>query len=189
MRVLAQKIFFRLRIYFNGSTLSLLKLRLLGARIGKGSSLCRDTSMNWPHQVKIGANCVLENRVDFKFADSHKPGPSILIGDNVFIGKDSEFNITERITIGNDCLIGSGCKFIDHDHGMQRHKLMCQQPSTNAGIQLGSDVWLGANVIVLKGVVIEEGAVVAASAVVTKSIPRYEIWGGIPARKLSERPE
>lgn len=40
----------------------------------------------------------------------------------------------------------------------------------------------GENVTILKGVTIGEGAVVAAGAVVTKSIPPFEMWGGVPAR-------
>ena len=34
---------------------------------------------------------------------------------------------------------------------------------------------------------IGNGAVVAAGAVVTKDIPPYEIWGGVPAKKLRDR--
>ena len=49
------------------------------------------------------------------------------------------------------------------------------------------DNWIGANVTILKGVTIGEGAVVAAGAVVTRSIDKYSIWGGIPARKLRDR--
>ena len=33
----------------------------------------------------------------------------------------------------------------------------------------------------------EKGSVVAAGAVVTKDIPQYEIWGGIPARRIGKR--
>jgi acetyltransferase-like isoleucine patch superfamily enzyme len=51
-------------------------------------------------------------------------------------------------------------------------------------IVIGSNVWIGCNVVVLKGVGIGNSAVVAAGAVVTKSIPPYEIWGGVPAKKL-----
>jgi len=39
----------------------------------------------------------------------------------------------------------------------------------------------------LPGVKIGNGAVVAAGAVVTKDIPDFEIWGGVPAKKISER--
>jgi acetyltransferase-like isoleucine patch superfamily enzyme len=54
-------------------------------------------------------------------------------------------------------------------------------------IIIGENVWLGCNVAVLKGANIGDGAVVAAGAVVTKSIPPYEIWGGVPAKKIGER--
>jgi galactoside O-acetyltransferase len=40
---------------------------------------------------------------------------------------------------------------------------------------------------VLCGVTVGEGAVVAAGAVATKDIPPWEIWAGVPARKIGER--
>ena len=40
------------------------------------------------------------------------------------------------------------------------------------------------NAVVLPGVTLHEGAVLAAGAVATKNIPAWEIWGGVPARKL-----
>jgi acetyltransferase-like isoleucine patch superfamily enzyme len=55
-------------------------------------------------------------------------------------------------------------------------------------VTLDTDVWIGANAVLLKGVTIGKGAIVAAGAVVRNSIPSYEIWGGVPARKLGERP-
>ena len=65
---------------------------------------------------------------------------------------------------------------------------MIQQPTAKGAIKIADDVWLGANVIVLKGVTIGRGAIVGAGAVVTKSIPEYEIWAGVPAKKLGVRP-
>ncbi|MGZ5020707.1 MAG: acyltransferase, partial [Chthoniobacterales bacterium] len=62
-----------------------------------------------------------------------------------------------------------------------------QTGGAEADIVVESDVWLGTNVIVLKGVRIDRGAIIAAGAVVTKSIPEYEIWGGVPAQKIGER--
>lgn len=161
---------------------------MLGMEIGPGTLLPK-VHVTWPHQVSLGANCHLEHDIYFKFDGTWAPGPCIVVGDRVFLGAGCEFNVRKRIEIGADCLIASGCKFIDHDHGMSRRDLPMNQQSggAEAAIVLENDVWLGANAVVLKGVRIGRGAIVAAGAVVTKSIPEFEIWGGVPARRLAER--
>jgi acetyltransferase-like isoleucine patch superfamily enzyme len=50
-----------------------------------------------------------------------------------------------------------------------------------------SDVWVGAGVIIIAGVTIGRGAIIGAGAVVTKDVSPFEIWGGVPARKLRDR--
>lgn len=52
---------------------------------------------------------------------------------------------------------------------------------------LEADVWLGANVTVKSGVRIGCGAVIGAGSVVTRDVPPYEIWAGVPARKIRDR--
>lgn len=64
---------------------------------------------------------------------------------------------------------------------------MSEQDGPEVPICIGNDVWIGASVIVLKGVSIADGAIVAAGSVVTKSIGTNEIWGGVPAKQISER--
>ena len=176
---------FRILRNFN-SLLRKLWFALQGMHIGKGTSLTW-VHVTWPHKVKLGNNCKLEHGIYFKFDGYWKKGFSIIIGNNVFIGCGCEFNIRQEITVGDDCLIGSGCRFIDHDHGIKPGILMREQEGTERPIAIGSDVWLGVNVIVLKGVEIGAGAIVAAGAIVTKSIPAYEIWGGVPAKKMGVR--
>ncbi len=159
---------------------------LYGMKIGI-STFLPEIYINWPHQVIIGNQCTLEHNIFLKYDGVWKKGPSICIGDTVFIGAGCEFNIREGINVGANTLIASGCKFIDHDHGISKHELMRIQPGAEKAIKIGADVWLGCNVIVLKGVEIGHGAIVAAGAVVTKSISSYEIWAGVPAKKIGDR--
>lgn len=162
--------------------------RMLGMQIAEGTLLPR-VHVTWPHQVSLGNNCRLEHDIYFKFDGIYASGPSIIIGDRVFVGFGCEFNVRQRVEIGADCLIASGCKFIDHDHGSAHRDLPMNQQldGVEGAIILESDVWLGANVVVLKNVTIGRGSIVAAGAVVTENIPAYEIWGGVPARKIGLR--
>lgn len=189
MTKFSDKIFFVYRSRYLNELLSFyrkLYFSIMGMKIGKGTIMSR-LFVLWPHQVSIGVNCSLEHDIHFKYDGIWSKGPSIRVGDNVFLGAACEFNIRASIDIGNDSLIGSGCKFIDHDHGILPGELIRTQAGPEAAIKIGADVWLGCNVIILKGVEIGNGAIVAAGAVVTKSIPLMEIWGGIPAKKIGTR--
>jgi acetyltransferase-like isoleucine patch superfamily enzyme len=168
-------------------TLRKLFWKISGMQIGAQTYLSKNTNVTWPHQVKLGNNCRLEHNIYFHYDGIYSKGPSICIGNNVFIGNNSEFNISEKITIGNNCLIAAGCRFIDHNHGTKKSILIRNQLAPKQEIILENDVWLGCNVIVLKGVHIGKGAVVAAGSIVTKNIPSYEIWGGVPAKFIKKR--
>lgn len=162
-------------------------LGVLGMRIGSGVSLGR-VQANWPSQVSIGDETSILDGVVFDYChDRPMPGPSIVVGERNYVGRGAEFNITKGISVGNDCLIAAGVRFIDHDHGVVPGKLIREQDGPEAAITVGCDVWIGANAIVLKGVQIGEGAVLAAGAVLTKCVPAYEIWGGIPAKRVGFR--
>lgn len=53
-------------------------------------------------------------------------------------------------------------------------------------VRVGKNAVIFAGAIVLPGVTIGENAVVAAGAVVNRDVPPFEIWGGVPARKIGE---
>jgi acetyltransferase-like isoleucine patch superfamily enzyme len=184
-----QKVSFLLRHNWHGGFRSAwrkLSFRALGMHIGRKTHLGRIT-VPWPHQVKIGSQCLFEDNTALKFDGPWQPGPCILIGDNCFIGRDVEFNIRQKIVIGNNALIASGSRFIDHDHGIAKDSLMRVQPSVDSSIEIGDDCWIGVNAVILKGVKVGNGSVLAAGAVLTKTVPPYEIWAGIPARKIASR--
>ena len=52
---------------------------------------------------------------------------------------------------------------------------------------IGDNVWFGSRVTILPGVEIGEGAIVQAGAVVSKSIPKFGISGGNPAKVFKYR--
>ena len=187
--MLIQKIIFRIRHCAIARLVSFCRCifySVLGMRIGSGTNLNR-IAVTWPHKVKIGTACMVEQGVIFKYDGPYSPGRAIIIGDRVFIGAGVEFNVKEQIKVGNDSLIGSGTRFIDHDHGFELGMLIRQQLCPTAAITIGSNCWIGANVVILKGVTVGDGAVVAAGGVLNKSIPPMEIWGGVPARRISIR--
>lgn len=53
--------------------------------------------------------------------------------------------------------------------------------------KIGHDVWIGCDVTLIAGVSVGDGAVIGAGAVVTKDIPPYEIWAGVPAKRIGAR--
>ncbi len=177
---------FRFRlIYRLTSAARKLWYMVQGMQIGKGTALPK-FFVTWPHQIRIGNNCILEHNISFKFDGIWMPGPRINIGDRVFIGNGCEFNIKKGLHIGNDSLIASGCKFIDHNHGVAKSKLTRQQPQIEETISIGSNVWIGCNSVILKGVTVGEGAVIAAGSVVNKDISPNTIAGGVPAKLIKQ---
>lgn len=52
---------------------------------------------------------------------------------------------------------------------------------------IGNDVWIGSGVNILRNITIGDGAIIGAGAVVTHDIPPYEIWAGVPAKKVGQR--
>lgn len=111
----------------------------------------------------------------------------IRIGKNTTIGFHTFIFASKDINIGDDCLIAPFVYIVDSDHAAEKGKLINQQPNTTEAVSIGNDVWIGTGAKILKGTIIEDGAVIAAGAVVAGHVKSNEIFGGIPAKKISER--
>ena len=64
-------------------------------------------------------------------------------------------------------------------HGMMRVK--------KALTRLKRYAFVGTNAVVMPGVTLQEGALLGAGSVATKDIPAWEVWAGVPARRLRRR--
>jgi chloramphenicol O-acetyltransferase type B len=122
---------------------------------------------------------------------------TLVIGANFYIGRDS-FIETDCI-IGDNVLIANRVGIVGkYDHNYQQIGVAIRQSSAirdidynwkglNLVTEIGTDVWIGYGAIVMGGVKIGNGAIIAAGAVVTKDVEPYSIYGGNPAKKISDR--
>jgi acetyltransferase-like isoleucine patch superfamily enzyme len=111
---------------------------------------------------------------------------------NICISRFSILDCTGSIHIGPWCMIGARARIYTHDHIHQgRRPLLGQQEQLGVIWQdkyIGTDVWIHENVLVLYQVTeIPDGVVVGAGAVLTTNPGPYEIWAGVPARKIADR--
>ena len=168
-----------------GSSLRKINLQMRGATIGKHTSIPARTQTTWPHQVVLGSACILQTDIFFNFDHFWVPGSAMHFGDRVFIGRGCEFNIRYGLTVGDDSLIAAGCVFIDHDHGRDAITKQISTDFPGGPICVGKGAWIGAKVVVLKSVSIGNHSVIGAGSVVTRSIPNFEVWAGVPAKRIS----
>lgn len=122
---------------------------------------------------------------------------NIVIGDNFYIGK---YSIIETNTvIGDDVILANNVSLVGrYDHNYQQVGIPTRLATSirdssynwkglNSTIVIEDDVWIGIGTIVLSGVKIGQGSIVAAGSVVTKDIESFCIYGGNPAKKISNR--
>ena len=146
----------------------------------------------WPEgSMTLSQGVRIEKGSIIALGDALNGYGSLEIGESTWIGQYNNFRLAarSRIAIGKECMISQFCSLVAANHRLDRHASMRSMPTDQAqtGITIGDDVWLGAGVSVMPGCVIGSGAVVGANSVVTHQVLPYEIWAGVPARKIGER--
>lgn len=92
------------------------------------------------------------------------------------------------LTIGNNALIAGGVLICGVQHGFQVRDIPIRdQPTSEAAIVIGADVWIGMGAIIMPGVTIGDGAVIGAGAVVTADVAAFAVGKGVPFRQTGQR--
>lgn len=121
-------------------------------------------------------------------------GEGLQIGKYVHIASFAHINIGGgTVELGDYSAVASGGKIIGGSNrpeglSMSAAAPLTMQVVTRSKVIVGAYACVLTNAVLMPGVTLGEGAVVGAGAVVTKDIPAWEIWAGVPARKISERP-
>jgi len=159
-------------------------LRMRGMRAGTKTTVSAQVRIRRPYRVTAGDHVFFEHGVFLKIIYDTA---SVVIGDRVFIGAGTQFDISDSLVIGSHTLIAPGAFITDHTHNSARGTIINDQGIRSGPVVIGSDVWIGTRSVILAGVTIGDGAIIGAGAVVTKDVPANAIAAGIPARVIGER--
>nr|WKN36333.1 acyltransferase [Tunicatimonas sp. TK19036] len=140
--------------------------------------------MRYPKLINIGNQVVIKEGAKICPCNEQT---AVSIGDRTTVGYHTFIFASNRITIGNDCLIAPFVYIVDSDHGIERNTLINQQPNITAPIVIEDDVWIATGAKILRGVTVHRGAIIAAGAIVNQDVPPYTIVGGMPAKPIGER--
>lgn len=140
-------------------------------------------------RVSIGAHSEIYDYVVIRCVGG---SGDIEIGEYCYLNPGAVLYSGNGIKFGNYVLVASGVKIMPTNHAYGRRDTPIRHQgfaNSKGGIEIEDDVWLGANAVILDGARIGRGAIIAAGSVVGGTVPPYEIWGGVPAVKIRDRPE
>lgn len=151
----------------------LLVLRIVGLipihTIRRVFYIASGIDMPFDSTIHIGANFFKPSNISI--------GHDTIIGDHCFLDGRTKLKIGNHVGIASQVLIYN-----------DEHDVHSNDYGNSFGpVEIGDYVFIGPRAIILPNIKIGQGAVIAAGAVVTKDVPDFEIWGGIPAKKISDR--
>jgi putative colanic acid biosynthesis acetyltransferase WcaF len=103
--------------------------------------------------------------------------------DVVAIADGAEIYNEALISIGSHATISQQAYLCSASHDAHDPAF----PLIAAPISIGARAWICARATVMPGVSVGDGAVLALGAVATHNLDAWTVYGGLPARKLSER--
>ena len=129
--------------------------------------------------VPIGTNCRIREGLSVY---NYEKG-NLLIGNNVHIGKGVMLDMTEKITVENNCTISMGCKLLTHQN-LGDSSLSRDFPNQSSPLLVQENSYLGANCLVLHSTErIGSRTVLAASSTLIQSTQANAVYAGCPAIK------
>lgn len=168
----------------------------MGNKIGKNTYISPSAILKGDN-IKIGDGCYIGDNVqilvdDFTLGDyckihnkstlhGHKP---MKIGHNAWIGQGTIIDSIGGTTIGNNCGIGAYSQLWSHiRYGDPLEG--CNYESEKPLI-IGNDVWFVGHCIV-SPVKVEDKAMALVGSVITKDMKYNRIYGGSPAKDLTNK--
>jgi carbonic anhydrase/acetyltransferase-like protein (isoleucine patch superfamily) len=171
--------FSRVKAIFHG-------LRAMRFRITKSFGCYVDSTVKitgWS-KVHIGWNSVVAAGSWLNVNARDGLGPTLVIGENCFIGRNNFITVGKRVVLGDYCLTATNCSFIGNGHNFDRPNMpyISTGVDADAEIRIGANCFFGYGAMVIGSVSIGYGSVIAAGAVVLKNVPPLSVVIGNPGR-------
>ena len=153
-------------------------------KLGKNVIFERGVLVFHPENIEIGNNVYIGHNTILKGYYKNL----MKIGDHSWIGQNCFFHSAGGLTIGKAVGIGPNVTILTSQHHPRSRNLpVLLSPVKFAKVILMGGCDIGSGSIILPGVTVGEGAIVGAGSVVTKSVPDYEVWAGVPAKRIKKR--
>ena len=115
-------------------------------------------------------------------------GEHISIGENTFINANCIFIDNNKITIGENGLIGPHVQIYTAGHPLKASERIVKTEkgthylTTTKPVVIGNNVWIGGNSVIFPGVTIGNNVTIGAGSIVTKDIPDNVLAYGNPCK-------
>lgn len=138
----------------------------------------------WLYQ---GLGADLAPMVIFRYPTEIWSAHKLKAGRGMIGGYNMLLDARNGIEIGDNVNFSANVQIYTEQHDYRAADFSCDN-SINKKVVIGDRVWVGPNVIILPGVTVGDGAVLAAGCVVTRDVEPYTVVGGVPAKKVADRP-
>lgn len=171
------------------------RFRLWLQAIGKNGTAVDDSieilgAPDFERSLKVGSKCIIEKNVSIYVSPHEQVLPTVQLCDGSYIGRNTMIGAYYDVHIGVGALVAPNCYITTANHRYESREVpIWDQGMAGGSVKIGDGAWIGTHVVVLPNVTIGKGAIIAAGSVVNKNIPPYEIWGGVPAKFIKNRPE
>ena len=112
---------------------------------------------------------------------------NIYLGDFCSLNEEVLLNSRDLIKIGNYVRISPHVQIHTSELDLNQH--YTKRPHIQKPVIIEDGVWLASGSIILPGVKIGRGSVIAAGAVLNQDVKEFELWGGVPAKKIKDLPK
>ncbi len=174
------------RLPFMVKGISRFRARVVGLgpnrEIGKGVTIKQGFRFPRTLHMKVGEGTKINDHVSIGAGERFK------IGKNSLILSQTSIDCTGGVVIGSATQIGRNNEIYSHKHQVTKKDVSVLEAAEElAPVRIGDDVMFFSNVKLMPGVQVENGVVALNSALLSKNCEAYGIYGGVPAKKVSER--